>query len=319
MSQTTPPTEKPSWLSRAFRFTVRILFAVILGLVVGTGIYLGVTYLANRYFQSVQVNSQRIQALEDNQSLAESQSKQRLDDVISRLQSLETSGNSQKVFEADIQSRIAALETAQPAQAALQETLTNEQQQVDTLQANLTRFQSTMQTNLAQVQSTQLAFADDLDGIAQGSTDQMAVMQTLSAEWADAKTSIASSLLNVHFLRSMELLTRARFNLVQNNLGLARQDIQAARDGLLAIQSQVPEDQASTITNLLTRLESALNKLPGFPVAASDDIEGAWNLLTMETGSMSPSGTPVSGTPTPTQDQTPGPTVTPTPSPTTKP
>ncbi len=302
MSQTNPQPEKPSWVSRAFRFFVRFLFVVILGLVAGIGIYLGVTYLANRYFQSTQVNSQRIQALEDNQSLAEQQSKQRIDDIISRLQSVETSGDSRKVIESDVQSRIAVLETVQPAQASFSATLTYTQDQASTLQAGLSHNQATQQ-----------ALATSLARIAQSSTDQNTAIQTLIAEWSGAKGSIASSLLDVQQLKVMELLTRARFDLYQNNLGLARQDIQSARDIVLVIQSQVPEDQSGSVTTILTQLASALDKLPAFPVAASDEIEGAWKLLVAGTANAG-ANIPLAGiTPTP------GPSLTPTPGATTKP
>ena len=306
MNQNNPQPEKPSWVSRAFRFIVRFLFVVVLGLVLGGGLYLGVTYLANRYFQSTQVNSQQIQALSDNQILVEEQAKQRLDDVISRLQSLETSGDSLKVVESDNQSRLAALETAQPTPAVYLETLTYQQEQISTLQANLSR-----------IQSTQLALNSEVRGIAQDSADQFTAIQTLSAEWPGTMATLASSLQDVQLLKAMEMLSRARFNLYQNNLGLARQDIQSAREIILAVQSQVDADQSGISTAVLARLDGALGKLPDFPVAASDEIEDAWSLLVSGTTNAAAGETPVSSTPTP--NLTPGPAISPTPSPTLKP
>ena len=298
MSQTTPPTPKPSWVSRALRVSLRILFVVVLGLAAGVGLYLGVTYLANRYFQSVQVNTQRIQALADDQALAESQTQQRFDDVIARLQSLETNRDSLKVTQADLQSRLAALETAQPVQSGPLETLTAVQGQVGALQAGQARL------------TTQIALATDLVRLSTASAAHAAALQTLDAQWAAAQTEIASARTDVQWLKAMELLTRARYNLYQNNLGLAQQDVQSAREVVLALHNQVSGDQATLLANVLVRLDGALEKLPNLPVAAGDELEGAWNLLA--TGSQDAIAAPDT-TPTPAPLTTPTPTATPKP------
>jgi chromosome segregation ATPase len=314
MSQNNSQSEKPSWIRNTLRFLVRFLLVVVLGLVAGVGIYLGVTYLANRYFQSVQVNTQQIQALQENQTQAEELAKQRLDAVIGRLQSLETSGDTLKVFEADIQSRLAALETARPAQNALLETLTSQQEQLDTIQKEQL---GTLQANLSLMQSTQQALASGLSRLASSNADQNTAIQTLTAEWPGAQATIAASLLDVQRLKAMELLSRARFNLYQNNLGLARQDIQSASRIILAVQSQEPADQAGMIDTILARLDGALEKLPDFPVAASDELEDAWSLLVTGISTMPTDVTAASSTPTP--NRTPGPSPSPTASPTPKP
>ena len=315
MSQNNSQPETSSWIRRALRTFVRILLVVVLGLAAGVGIYLGITYLANRYFQSVQVNTQQIQALQENQTLVEEQSKQRLDAVISRLQSLETSGDTLKIFEADVQSRLAALETVQPAQKALLETLTSQQEGIDIIQKEQV---GTLQANLSVLQSTQEALASRLARLAQSNADQNTAIQTLTAEWPGAQATLAASLLDVQRLKAMELLSRARYNLYQNNFGLARNDVQSTRAIILAVQSQESTDQAETINTILARLDGALEKLPDFPVAASDELEDAWSLLV--TGIPNPTAvvTATSATPTltPTPSQTPEPTPSPTASPT---
>lgn len=106
--------------------------------------------------------------------------------------------------------------------------------------------------------------------------------------------------------RALELLSRARLYLAQSNFGLARADVQSARDLLAGIQRDAPKYKPALMKQIVSRLDLALGNLPDFPVVAANDVEIAWQLLM--------SGQPANitestATPTPTQI----PTETPTP------
>jgi hypothetical protein len=104
----------------------------------------------------------------------------------------------------------------------------------------------------------------------------------------------------------MELLTRSRLSLVENNAGEAEQDVRAARQLLAGLGGEVPEYQVEALSSIIARLDQALIDLPARPVLAADNLEIAWQLLR--------SGLP--GEPTPGPTLTPGtPTGTPTPGP----
>lgn len=83
----------------------------------------------------------------------------------------------------------------------------------------------------------------------------------------------------INLLKGMELLSRARLFMYQSNFGLARQDIQSARGLLLAIQPEAPEPLANDLSAVILRLDLTLSNLPNFPVAASDDLDIAWQIL----------------------------------------
>lgn len=80
----------------------------------------------------------------------------------------------------------------------------------------------------------------------------------------------------VMMTRALEMLGRARLYLVQSNFGLAKQDVQNARDLLTQLQS---ETQAEPLAQVISRLDLTLGNLPAFPVVASADLEIAWQLL----------------------------------------
>ena len=111
----------------------------------------------------------------------------------------------------------------------------------------------------------------------------------------------------INMLKAMELMSRARLSMYQSNFGLAREDVQIARDLLATIQPDAPGSRAEELNAVVLRLDMVLSNLPAFPVAAADDLDIAWQILF--------SGLPV-GTPTTTITLTPIGSASPTPSPT---
>jgi hypothetical protein len=83
----------------------------------------------------------------------------------------------------------------------------------------------------------------------------------------------------INLLKGMELLSRARLFMYQSNFGLAKQDVQSAHDLLLTIQTDPPDSFADDLSAVILRLELVLSNLPDFPVAASDDLDIAWQIL----------------------------------------
>ncbi len=106
--------------------------------------------------------------------------------------------------------------------------------------------------------------------------------------------------------RALELLSRARLYLAQSNFGLARADVQSARDLLSEIQRDAPKYKPALMKQLVSRLDLALGNLPDFPVVAANDVEIAWQLLM--------SGQPANITEA-TATPSPAPTLTETPTP----
>jgi len=106
----------------------------------------------------------------------------------------------------------------------------------------------------------------------------------------------------VMYTRALDILARARLYLAQSNFGLAKADVQSARDLLAELQS---EKQDAALTQAIARLDLALGNLPDFPVVASGDLEIAWQILL--SGDVPPTPTPVppTATPEPTLEVTP--------------
>jgi hypothetical protein len=115
----------------------------------------------------------------------------------------------------------------------------------------------------------------------------------------------------VMLTRILDMLARARLYLAQSNFGLAKADVQSARDLLAELNSGSNSD---AFTQATTRLDQALNNLPDFPVVASGDLEIAWQILmtgkTVATATPEPTSTALP-TPISTLQSTATPTATP--------
>jgi len=116
----------------------------------------------------------------------------------------------------------------------------------------------------------------------------------------------------INVLKAMELLSRARLSMYQSNFGLAKQDVQIGRNLLATVQPDAPKPLTDELDAVVQRLDMTLSNLPNFPVAASDDLDIAWQILLAGLPQATPT---LSETPTPagTLSSTPEATFTPTP------
>ncbi len=196
--------------------------------------------------------------------------------------------------------------------------------QLTQLKTRLAQNEITMaglQTKLDAAQTAQAQQAQtisDLDGrvqkieegIAARTQSLAALEQMQSALQAQNDATDAELERQINLMKSMELLSRARLFMYQSNYGLARIDVQTARDLLAKVQPTAPADFADDLAEVIHRLDLTLANLPSFPVAASDDLDIAWQILLG--GLPQPQAVPVTATPV---SETPVPEVTATPTP----
>ncbi|HEX2996398.1 MAG TPA: hypothetical protein VHP14_16350 [Anaerolineales bacterium] len=142
----------------------------------------------------------------------------------------------------------------------------------------------------------------DLETEIDAHTKSLEALEQMQSELqAQDKATSAELQSQINILKAMELLSRARLYIYQSNYGLAKQDIQIARDLLAEVDRNEPNSSTNDLNAVIRRLDLVLSDLPNFPVAASDDLDIAWQILL--------SGLPQTG---PTPGPTPAPTFTPT-------
>lgn len=110
---------------------------------------------------------------------------------------------------------------------------------------------------------------------------QLGEMQMrLESEFNNGNEKLVQELTReIKVTRVIEFLSRARLFLSQSNFGLAKEDVQSARDLLAEVQAENPEYKTDGMNQVLTRLDLALGNLPEFPVIAVGDVDIALQLL----------------------------------------
>ena len=145
--------------------------------------------------------------------------------------------------------------------------------QIKTMEAEI----ETLQTQLDEMNSRVSALEGSVEAHT-ASIEKLEEMQTaLETQLEENQNAVLLELKQeIMFTRALDVLARARLYLAQSNFGLAKTDVQTARD-LLAELNAEKEDEV--LTKAIERIDLALDNLPDFPVVASGDLEIAWQIL----------------------------------------
>jgi len=271
------------------RFVVRVLLVFVLAILLGMAVYFGVPALYQRYVQPVETSLSRLDDAQARQEQVNQQLNQRLDDLQSHLEELELQNDSHKQNLDDLGTRLGSLEEAASPQDLVQ------------IKTRLDKMETALQATSANLDQLN----KDIAAIDQAIAQTSAQVQDLTNQAATGKTPLQAFRTDLQLLKAMQLLTRSRISMAESNLGLAEEDVRAARLLLASIAGDVPPYQVETLSAIVARLDAALSNLPPRPILAAEDLEAAWQLLR--------SGLPGEPTPGPTPTQT---TATPTPLPT---
>jgi len=201
--------------------------------------------------------------------------------------------------------------------------LQSQQEQTEQELADLQTRLNALEMGQSQNTDSLTELDNRVDGIEteiEARTQSLSALEKMQSELQAQNEETSAELdRQINLLRAMELLSRARLFMYQSNFGLARQDVQIANDLLVEIRPDAPQSLAAELDAVIHRLELTLSNLPNFPVAASDDLDIAWQILLsgMPQTPVAASITPASEVMTTTPEATL--TVTPSATPTTAP
>ena len=249
-----------AFLVRLFRAFVRLVAVLAILALLGFVIFYLVPVLYQRYVQPYQTRIQDLEYIGTQQAQTNQQLTLEIEELQLRVDALEIRGDT---FEQE-------LDEARPT---LENALTSQQARL----AALERTQTTISTTLRKIESDLAAIEQRSAYLASRLDQTDEDVTTLNSRLQAEDAPIAVLYREVQILKAMELLTRSRLFLVENNLGLAEEDIRAARNLLASMQ--VPEHQQQALTEVLVRLDLALYNLPDSPILAAEDLEVAWQLL----------------------------------------
>lgn len=242
MNEMTPSDknkETPNGFIKALKALWRLFLLLVTGVILGGVIYWGFIQLYVNAVQVGQTTLSRLNVVETQNAQQQSQMITRLDQFAQRIGELEKQQSQQSESNSDLQSRVQTLEQMVEKQGLLLGRL-------DVLDNRISALESDITTNTKNDQDLKNAIlADD--------------------------SPVAVTKREVKVLKAMELISRAKLYLMQNNVGLARSDIEMAHQSLLALKEETPEYQKPVVDEWLQRVELVLKNLPGYPVLAADD------------------------------------------------
>lgn len=175
-------------------------------------------------------------------------------------------------FVAPVQQNTAQMLELQSRQEQTEQELAGLQSRLETIEA----VQSQSVESSTQLDNRVSKLETEIDA----RTQSLAGLETVQAELQEQNEAASAELdRQINLMKAMELLSRARLFMYQSNFGLAKQDVQIAHDLLKEIRPDAQETLADELDAVIRRLELTLSNLPNFPVAASDDLDIAWQIL----------------------------------------
>lgn len=195
---------------------------------------------------------------------------------------------------ATLQGDLAAdVATQQTTLDALTEQINSSSTEVGTLSTNVTTLSEALAAIQGDVVDTGMrldalggevdSVQTEVDSVETAVTDlgeEMIEMEEAAFAHIDAMSEQNQFQETLALFRAWELITRARLRLLENNIGLATEDIDAAIqtiEAVIALEYGTVEQEK--LEMVLTRLALAILSLPDNPEAAAADLESAWDEL----------------------------------------
>jgi archaellum component FlaC len=311
-----PPESGFSTAAAAFlRGLIRLVVILVLGSLLGLGIYFGIPYLYNQFVLPVEQNTTAVEQLQADQTEFMQLMADRLSDMQQRVQSLETNQDGTREILSELQASVEALQADMEAISL----------QLDSQSKDL----SSLESDLAQIQREISSLEQQLDRLVTATSDQQKQLDELELALAENGTPIRRIQSELEILKALQVLTRARLFLGRSDIEQAREELQIARLVLENLMEKSAPDQADFLDRVLLRLDLAARNLVDAPLLAGEDVEISYQLLLGRlvpppaevspaqaegTPTLPAAGTPAPRTPTPTllpTRQTASPTATP--------
>ena len=272
--------QRPGFWRRFWRALIRLL-AIVATLAIlaaiGVGGYFGFTEL-QRSFSTVQV---QMDAMDQSVELLRSDVNNLMGDDPVQLSQM-------SAIEADMSRldiRVSTLETA------LAEDIAQQQVVLDALTADLETAVSTGNTltsDVATLNSALTALQGDINEngsqidalggqIDEAQTSIIQLDEQQAILMATPEPSLTETQQILVLFRMWEMISRARFRLLENNIGLAAEDIEAAIRTVDVLLNFQPD--AASMQTVQSRLLLAFSNLPDSPDLAAADLEIAWDEL----------------------------------------
>ena len=150
---------------------------------------------------------------------------------------------------------------------------------VEGLSAGVIALQGDVNENIAAVDE----LGGNVDGLGADvrdlSDDFSALESAVTAASEEATSQVTRMGEALSLFRAWEMVYRARLRLLEQNFGLATEDVALAQALVEALVTEASEAESEMLLAVQERLELAADNLPDDPNTAERDLESAWEML----------------------------------------
>lgn len=260
-------------LGSFFRFLVRLFFVVVLGALIGAGLFYGVPWAYRRLTWPVQENSARIAILEDQVAKNSESIFDNHRALQDRIVTLETEiAELQEAVTAQVQDQEALKEQVQglaPRITALEEDLQAQRQDIEQVQAGFTATASDLEEEIGKVQ-------EQLDEAERELSQQIEMSEeTVEENVSDLQGQLDRAVARLSLLQTAEGLLKVRLLLVEENPGSARDALGLAISHLAQASDLMPS-QAEALDDLRERMLAVDELIAQGSFRARPTLEALW-------------------------------------------
>lgn len=288
----TDQTSKPSAIVRFLRGLLRLVLVLLIGILIGTGLYFGFLFVYQQLVIPTQQNAIEIQNLNTRVNQNWEILTERNTDLDLRVSVLEGDLEKKAIqiseLSTEIEQNAADLDAFQIKFGDMNEQL----DKYDKLILNLIKQDEIFVVN---------------DEEFQKSLDNLQIDRKLQPVYQD-----------ITLFKVLLQINRSRLYLLQDNYGIAKDELILAKELLNSLLSTASPDQEEIISLWDARLNLAISHLPTNPILANDDLDILWKMMANgftdinaleildelngeeESGTSVSTMTPASPTPTPT-------------------
>jgi hypothetical protein len=288
----TDQTSKPSAIVRFLRGLLRLVLVLLIGILIGTGLYFGFLFVYQQLVIPTQQNAIEIQNLNTRVNQNWEILTERNTDLDLRV----------SVLEGDLEKKaiqISELSTEIEQNAA---DLDAFQIKFRDMNEQLDKYDKLI-LNLIKQDEIFVVYDEEF----QKSLDNLQIDRKLQPVYQD-----------ITLFKVLLQINRSRLYLLQDNYGIAKDELILAKELLNSLLSTASPDQEEIISLWDARLNLAISHLPTNPILANDDLDILWKMMANgftdinaleildelngeeESGTSASTMTPSSPTPTPT-------------------
>jgi uncharacterized coiled-coil protein SlyX len=245
--------KQSSGIGNFFRGLLRLIIAILIGLIIGAALYAAGAYLFSEAIIPTQQNTVALSHI--NQRINEQWEllQQRNDSLEKRLSNLEVQ------YTQDL-NRVTELSAVQEEITRKLESLTTDTRSLNKKLENAEKALSALEKNQTSLSEIQFGLQKNLDEL-------------------EIDALLLPIYLEVQTVKTMQQINRSRLYLLQDNYGSAKTELELASTMLADLITKASIEEQDLLLLWRARLDLAISNLPTHPELANDDLEILWSMM----------------------------------------